>query len=125
MAENGRRKGDDALLLALASGQTVRDAARTAGVGERTATRRLADPAFARQVDALRAEMVRRALGKMADGMAEAADTLRQLLRAESESVRLGACRAALELSVKLREAVEFEQRLAAVELRLCGDGEP
>jgi hypothetical protein len=38
MAEIGRRKGDDAQLLALAAGQTVRDAARTAGLGARTAT---------------------------------------------------------------------------------------
>lgn len=36
------------------------------------------------------AEMVGRALGKMADGMT-AADTLRALLTAEGESVRLGA----------------------------------
>jgi len=65
------------------------------------------------------AEMVGRALGKMADGMADAADRLRQLLAAESESVRLGACRALLELGVKLRESVELEQRLADVEARL------
>jgi hypothetical protein len=43
MVENGRRKGDDALLLALASGQTIHDAARAADISERTATRRIAD----------------------------------------------------------------------------------
>ncbi len=123
MAENGRRRGDDALLLALAGGMTVRDAARTAGVGERTATRRLADLDFRRRVSEVRAEMVERALGKMADGMAEAADTLRNLLRAEGESVRLGAARSILELGNKLREAVELEARLAEVERRLLGEG--
>jgi hypothetical protein len=86
MAEIGRRKGDDTLLLALASGQTARDAASAVGLGERTATRRLADPAFRRRVCQLRGEMVQRALSRMAEGMAEAADTLRQLLRAEAES---------------------------------------
>src|SRR5262245_9420848 len=69
MAENGRRKGDGALVLALAGGLTVRDAAHAAGVGERTATRRLADPDFRRRVSHVRAEMVERALGKMAEGM--------------------------------------------------------
>ena len=120
MAENGRRKGDAVLLLALAGGQTVRDAARAAAIGERTASRRLADPDFRQRVGQLRADMVERALGKMADGMAAAADTLRQLLKAESESVRLGAARSLLELGVKLRESVELEERLATSEERLA-----
>lgn len=120
MAENGRRKGDAALALALASGQTVRDAAAAAGIGERTATRRLADPDFRRHVADLRADMVQRALGRMADGMADAAATLRMLLKAEGESVRLGAARSILELGNKLRESVELEQRLADLEQRLA-----
>jgi hypothetical protein len=115
MAEIGRRKGDAALLLALAAGQTVRDAARSAGIGERTATRRVADLDFRRRVAELRAEMVSRALGKLADGMADAADTLRQLLRGR-DSVRLSAARALLELGNKLRESVELEQRIKALE---------
>ena len=52
---------------------------------------RWADPDFRRRVAELRADMVSRATGKMGDGMAEAADVLRALLKAESESVRLGA----------------------------------
>src|SRR5262245_32571470 len=123
MAENGRRKGDDALLLALAGGLTVRDAAQAAGVGERTATRRLADLDFRRRVSQVRAAVVERALGKMADGMAEAADTLRGLLRAEAESVRLGAARSIQELGNKLREAVELERRINELERRLDGEG--
>ncbi len=119
MAENGRENRDATLLGALAAGATVRQAAEQAGVSERTAHRRLSDDAFRRRVAELRGEMVARALGRMADGMAEAADTLRQLLRAESETVRLGACRAALELSVKLRESVELEQRMQDLEKRL------
>jgi hypothetical protein len=66
--------------------------------------------------------MIGRALGKMADGMAEAAGTLRELLTAESESVRLGAARSLLELGVKLRESVELEERLAALERRTPDD---
>jgi hypothetical protein len=41
-----RRKGDAALLAALAGGHTVRDAARAAGIAEGTAHRRLKDAAF-------------------------------------------------------------------------------
>lgn len=118
MAENGRRKGDTALLTALASGQTVRDAAQAAGIGERTAHRRTADPAFRQLVASARASMIGQALGRLADGMTAAADKLRQLLEAESESVSLGAARLILELTVRLRESVELEERLTALEQR-------
>jgi hypothetical protein len=125
MAEIGRRKGDDALLLALAAGNTIRDAARAAKIGERTATRRLADPAFRSRVVELRADMVSRALGKIADSMSDAAGTLPKLLKAKGEGVRLGACRAMLELGVKLRESVELEGRLAALEQQTDNGGKP
>jgi hypothetical protein len=114
---------DEALALALATGQTLRAAADTTGIGERTATRRMADPAFRRRVADLRADMVRRSLGRLADGMSHAADTLRALLAVESESVRLGAARTLLELGVKLRESVELEARLADLEAQAAGRG--
>jgi hypothetical protein len=117
MAGSGRRNADDALALALAAGQTLRDAAAAAGIGERTATRRWTDAAFRRRVALLRGDMVGRALGRMADGMAEAAGVLRALLAADTPpAVRLGAARSLLELGVKLREAVELEARLSSLE---------
>ena len=119
MTGNDRRKGDDALLLALAAGKTITDASIAAGLGERTARRRLDGPDFRRRVAEARTEMVSRALGKLADSMTEAADTLRQLLRAEGESVRLGAARSVLELGNKLRESVEIEARLQALERQI------
>jgi hypothetical protein len=69
VAHRGRRNADEALALAVASGQTLRAAAAAAGIGERTVVRRMADLAFRRRVSELRAEMVAQALGKMADGM--------------------------------------------------------
>ncbi|HEY1378985.1 MAG TPA: hypothetical protein VGF55_19445 [Gemmataceae bacterium] len=119
MAHRGRRTADDALAVALAAGRTVRDAATAAGVGERTATRRTADPAFQRRVVALRGEMVKAALGRMTDGMTEAADTLRALLHATSESVRLGAARALVELACKLRESADLAERVEVLEQRI------
>lgn len=119
MAGSGRRNADEALALALASGKTVRDAAAELGIGERTAARRLVDLAFRARVNELRGEMVSRALGRMADGMTEAADTLRGLLHAESEAVKLGAARSLLEIGVKLREAVELEAEVKELARRL------
>lgn len=123
MAHSGRRNADDALALAVAAGQTLREAAGAVGIGERTAARRWADDSFRHRVTELRGQMVALALGKMADGMTEAAEALRKLLKAESESVRLGACRAILELTVKLREAVDQEERLQALEAQLNTPG--
>jgi hypothetical protein len=116
VAHRGRRNADEALALAVASGQTLREAAAAAQIAERTAARRWADPTFKQRVGELRAEMIGRALGRMADGMSEAAAKLRELLNANGEAVRLGAARALLELSLKLRESVELEQRLSALE---------
>jgi hypothetical protein len=49
--------------------------------------------------------------------MASAADTLASLSQeAASESVRLSAARAVLELGTKLRESIELEERIAALE---------
>jgi hypothetical protein len=119
VAHRGRRNADEALALAVASGQTLRDAAPAAGVSERTAARRMADPDFRFRVADLRGEMVRRSLGRMADGMSEAADVLRKLLAAESESVRLGAARSMLELGLKLREAVDLAEQVTELKARV------
>jgi len=109
-------KFEDSLALGLAAGLTVEDAAERAGVSRRTAFRRLTEPGFRNRVSELRSQMVGRALGRMADGMSDAADKLRQLLNAESESVCLGAARALLELGAKLRDSVELEQRILTLE---------
>ena len=60
VAHRGRHSADDKLDAALASGLTVRDAA---DVAERTATRRMADAGFRRQVVELRSATVRSAAG--------------------------------------------------------------
>jgi hypothetical protein len=119
LAENGRQKRHDALVLALAAGRAVRSAAASAGVSERTAFRRLADPAFRRQVHEARAALVQQAVGKLAEGMAEAADVLRGLLQAEADGVKLSAARTILETGHRLREACEVDERLRALEAQL------
>ena len=118
MAHRGRRNADALLALELAAGKTLRDAALAAGIAERTATRRWADPAFRRLVSRHRGEMVGRAVGELADGMTDAAKTLRELLDCESLAVRLGAARSLLEIGVKVREALELEERVRALEDR-------
>ena len=56
---------------------------------------------------------------KLVDGMVGAAETLDYLCReGKSEMVRLSAARAVLELGNRLRETVELEERIAALEGR-------
>jgi hypothetical protein len=105
-------------MAALATGATLRAAAKAVGINERTARRRWADPAFQRQVRELRAVAVERASGRLSCNLMRAVNGLRQLLDAEGESIRLGACRAMLELGMKLRQEVDLEQRIAALEAR-------
>ncbi|HVK09818.1 MAG TPA: hypothetical protein VM597_13665 [Gemmataceae bacterium] len=123
MAHRGRGNADDPLAAALAAGRTVRDAAATAGVSERTAYRRLADEAFATRVAHLRGQMIGRAAGRLADAMGEASDVLRALLASGDEHVRHKAGVKVIELGLKVAEVAELERRVAALELR-SGAGE-
>jgi hypothetical protein len=60
--------------------------------------------------------MLDAAVGRMADVAGEAVTTLAGLLRDDSPTVRLRASLGILDMLVKLREHVEFDGRLAALE---------
>lgn len=114
-----RKKAEDALLLALACGATVENAAHQCQLSERTIYRRLADPAFRKQLDALRADMVQRTAALLTAGL-EAVKTLLALQKdTQPVGVRLGVAKAVLELGVKLRESSELLARITALEDQL------
>ena len=97
-ANGGKDRNNSALIVALATGKTYREAAAAAHVSERTVERRMADQAFRAQVAEARGEMVDRAVGQASDSMADAITTLQTLMRsAESDSVKLRAARTILE----------------------------
>ena len=122
MTDDDRQHDDEwPLIAALASGQTVRDAAAAAGVSEATAFRRRRDPAFRQRVEAVRSELFTTALGQLADAATEAVTTLRVLLGDKSATIRLGAARSILELGPRLQAAVELEGRIAAIEAHAVG----
>jgi len=117
VAAGRKRKADQELVLALVCGASPENAAQKAGLSRRTVYRRLADPGFRAQVNEMRAEMVRRAAGMFTVAGMAAVKTLTTLQEsAVSESVRLGAARATIELGCKLRETVEWTERLSALE---------
>src|SRR5262249_52838733 len=116
MSDSGRLKGGEVLLLALAGGMTLRAAAAQAGVNERTARRRMADPKFRDRLRRLQAEAVGQASARLTAVMDKAVGKLEALLDAKNEAIVLGAVKVTLEQSVRLREINELEQRLAALE---------
>jgi hypothetical protein len=123
MPQKGKRNADHNLLLALACGASPENAARQAGVSESTAYRRLADPEFTRQLQAMRSDMVQRTAGALTAAATEAVRTLLDLLKPNvSHAARLGAARSVLEIGVKMREMAELEGRLTALEGRLAAD---
>lgn len=96
--------GDPALVIALARGASVPEAAAEANVSERTVWRRMEDDGFRRCVFEARAELVNQSLAKIADGAARAVDTLLDLLDAEDPKARLAAAKMVLEYALPMRE---------------------
>jgi hypothetical protein len=120
MAAGRKKKADEGLVLALACGATPEGAAQKSGLSLRTVYRRLAQPEFRQRVDQVRAEMVRRVAGLFTAAAMASIKTFTTLQESAcSEAVRLGAARAIIELGCKLRQAVELNERVAALEARL------
>lgn len=124
---SGPRDTRDLAAAALASGSTVRVAADAAGVSETTIHRwKREDPDFVAKIHELRSAAIASALGLLAEGMASAATALVALVRHRSADTKLRAAVQVLTLGLKLRDAAEIEQRIAAIEaqLRASTDGE-
>jgi transposase-like protein len=125
MARNGTVGDNLALEMALASGASVADAARQGGMAVRTVYRWLAQPEFRHRIARLQQSITRRAAGRISDGMSEAADVLRELLKCEDHDVRLRAARALFEFGARLRDSVELEARLVDLEQERLKEGAP
>ena len=102
--------------MALAAGNTVRDAAVKAGIGRRTLTRWLTTPKFVARVEAIRTEAVTTAMNKMGTAMSAAADTLTELLTDADAGTRFKAAKAVLEITMRLKEHGELTERIAELE---------
>jgi hypothetical protein len=102
MTENGRqKKGEAAFIVAIASGRTIRDAAKLSGLSERTAARRIRDPDVAENVRRCQAILLDQVIGQLVEGQVEAARCLRELLKSERESVRLHAAKSLLDIGMR------------------------
>ncbi len=126
MLKRRRKEADHTLLVALACGSTIENAAIKAGVGQTTVVRRLSEPVFAKKLQDMKSGMVRRTAAILTAAASEAVKTLLELQSPNSPAaVRLNAARAIIELGAKLRETAELQDRISALEQQLAGDGNP
>jgi len=104
-------------ITALLSERTARDAAKKAGVNEKTLYVWMLDPAFRsalREAESGLLETVTRRLGV---GQSLALDTLESLIqKAKHESTKLTACVSWLNMFVKYRDMKDIDERLTALE---------
>ena len=109
-------------IAALMSTATVTDAAKVAGVGERTGYAWLADPDFSAAYREARREAVQQATARLQQMSGRAVVVVAQLMLDTSKpaSVRLAAARTVLELAVKAVELDDLQQQLAALAERLA-----
>ena len=118
MASSGRKNANCKLLAALAGGSTWKEASALTGLSQRTISRRLKDPKFKAALDWRKDQILTATVAKLTNASTIAVDTLRELMTCDTNSVRLGAARSILELSVAMRTATEFAERIAALERR-------
>src|SRR5437763_1203214 len=102
MAGSDRSSTDSLLIGALAGGALVAEAAKRAGISERTAYRRLQDQRFRERVTEVRAEVFARTMARLVAAGTEAVDVLVELARrGDSDHVRLGAAKTLIELGTR------------------------
>lgn len=104
------------LARAVAAGSTIKDAAAALGVSLKQAYRWSEEPEFQRLLSDLQAEAVHEALSILCSGLADAARTLVALLSDPQSKVRLHAAGMLLDRALKVREAVDLEERIRALE---------
>ena len=119
MASNGRQSANLQLLAALASGSTWQEASAATGLSQRTIARRLKEAQFKAALDRRKDQILTASVAKLVNATTKAVGTLDGLLGSESHSVRLGAARSILELSVSMRTTVEITGRITALEEKL------
>jgi hypothetical protein len=126
MATHGRKRSDESLILALACGTSVEQAAAKASLSVRSVYRRLKEPGFKQRIRAVKAETMERAGSLLTAASLQAVKTLLSLQEGSvSPAIRLAAARAILDLSIRYREMIELQERVAALEAEIANNIQP
>ena len=121
-----KRKAIAALLVE----RSVVDAARAAGVGERTLHRWLRDPVFLAELDQAEADMIGEATRQLVNGASDAVRFLLDVVNDNEDVInnskadltnRRLAAQAVINHMIKIRELQTIERRLVDLELKVYG----
>jgi hypothetical protein len=117
---SAKRHAEEVLVLALASGVPVPEAAKQSGLSENVVRRKLAVDRFRQRLLRARADMTEQATGVLTAAGLEAARVLAELLMpGRPPALRLAAAKAVIETGIKLRTVVDLETQVADLERRL------
>ena len=109
---------EEKILAALLAAPTVREAAITSGIPERTVYKYLARPDFRAEYQRKKTELVRVAWDGLRGSLVEAIDVVRGLMAdpLAPPQTRLNAARTTLEFTLKATEQLDILTRLEALE---------
>lgn len=110
-------------MAALLTSSTQQEAAKKAGLSERTIRVYLNDPDFAAEYSQRRQELLEAATAQLQQSLAAAVAALREIVEADesSDNARISAGRVLLEYGLKYSELCDLYQRLSNVEATLQG----
>jgi hypothetical protein len=111
-----RQQQEDAAIAALLVEPTIAQAATTAGIGESTLLRWMAEPEFKARYRATRRQVVESAIGRLQQAATEAVDTLARNLTCAIPAVEVGAAKSILDQAIKAVELVDLAERVEALE---------
>lgn len=117
-------KGDEKILAALLESRTITEAADKCGMSRATIYRRLKDPAFAERYYRARDEMLIVHAANLQGLLEMSVLTFRQAMADKNapQQTRVSAADSVIRNCLKLRESVDFEKRLKAIEEKLGDD---
>jgi transposase-like protein len=109
-------------IVALLSNSTMKRAAKSVGVDDRTLFRWLQDKDFHAAYRAARRETVTQAIARLQQASSEAVNTLREIVKDKKQPApaRVSAAKAILEFSMKAVELEDMADRVAQIEALLA-----
>jgi hypothetical protein len=118
--EKFRRKTEEAI-AALLTQPTIREAAKTAGVGEKTLWRWLQDEDFCQSYRKARRQVVQQAVTRLQQISGEAVEALRGIMvdNLKPPTSRVMAARIVLDTALKFVELEDLEARVVALEKKM------
>ena len=114
MTPDGTRRAT--FVSTLAASKSVADAAKAAGISDRTAARWHAEPDVRDELERLRRATLEHARTRLLGLVDEAADTLAAVMGERTGAPAVSAARTVLAQALRLDERVELERRIAELE---------